>query len=569
MLRNKLVRSDGSIIDSSVIISCDFTEEVNSAENLSVGDVTSSEVNVEMLSTDMVEQGEVLTYYIIEDGVETRIGVFNAEKPTVATRTSIKFSAYDNIVKSEKVFSEWLRDYRSLFPMTLVELATHACNFCGLTLVTTAFPQSELVIGAFYADGITCRQILSWASAIAGRFVRANRNGEIEFAWYADATHHTIAPSKVSATNSVSVTDDGAGNVNMVCDVATVSDDGMGNVSIEIPAVQLSYGNGVVSLTSGETIPYQQGSLSYETYATEVIDRVQIKQSDDDVGAIYPHDATGNCFVIGENMLLGTCTTEAITQVATSLYEQLCTISYVPVKATLPRTILIRAGDVISIRDPHGTTMTTYVMKVSVTPSGTNIESTGNKSYDTNAVVAYEQYKNLPGRMLEIKKSIDGLEIANKDLEGKVGSLELSTTEFKTYVGETFVTEDEFGTYQGSVSTQFSQTAKDFEMRFESTKQDISDVASDLQAEHEERVSYIRFEDGNIVLGRSDSDILLIQKNDRISFVRNVANKPEVAWFADDMLHVTEGQFTVQLGIGKFGFKPGANGNLSFKKVVS
>jgi hypothetical protein len=171
--------------------------------------------------------------------------------------------------------------------------------------------------------------------------------------------------------------------------------------------------------------------------------------------------------------------------------------------------------------------------------------------------------------MLEIKKSIDGLEIASKDLEGKVGSLELSTSEFKTYVGETFVSEDEFGTYQDSVSTQFSQTAKAFEMKFESTKQDISDVASDLQAEHEERVSYIRFEDGNIVLGRSDSDILLIQKNDRISFVRNVADKPEVAWFADDMLHVTEGQFTVQLGIGKFGFKPGANGNLSFKKVVS
>lgn len=569
MLRNKLVRSDGSIIDSSVIISCEFTEEVNSDENLSVGDVTSSEINVEMRSTDMVEQGEILTYYIIEDGVETRIGVFNAEKPTVATRTSIKFSAYDNIVRTEKIFSGWLRDNRSMFPMTLGELVSYACGYCGLTLATTEFPHYDLEIGAFYADGITCRQVLSWASAIAGRFVRANRNGEIEFAWYVDATNHTVAPSKVGADNSVSVTDDGAGNVNMVCDGATVSDDGMGNVSIVIPAVQLSYDNGVVSLTSEGAVPYKQGSLSYETYATEIIDRVQIKQSDDDVGVIYPRDATGNCFVVSENMLLTTCTTEAITQVATSLYEQLCTISYVPVKATLPRTILIRAGDIVSIRDPHGTTMITYIMKVSVTPTGATIESTGNKSYDTNAVVAYSQYKNLTGRMLEVKKSIDGLEIANKDLEGKVGSLELSTTEFRTYVGETFVTEDEFGTYQNSVSTQFSQTSKYFEMEFANTKQDISDVASDLQAEHNERVSYIRFEDGNIVLGRSDSDILLIQKNDRISFVRNVADKPEVAWFADDMLHVTEGQFTVQLGIGKFGFKPGANGNLSFKKVVS
>ena len=53
MLRNKLVRSDGSIIDSSVIISCEFTEEVNSTTNLSVGDVTASELTVEMLSNRM------------------------------------------------------------------------------------------------------------------------------------------------------------------------------------------------------------------------------------------------------------------------------------------------------------------------------------------------------------------------------------------------------------------------------------------------------------------------------------------------------------------------------------
>ena len=566
MLRNKLVRSDGSIIDSSVIISCEFTEEVNSDENLTVGDVTSSEVNLEILSTDMVEQGEVLTYYIIEDGVETKIGVFNAEKPTVASRTSIKFSAYDNIVKSEKTFSGWLRDNQALFPMTLGELAAHACDYCGLTLATTIFPHSEIEIGAFYADGITCRQILSWVSTIAGRFVRANSNGEIEFTWYVDATYNTVAPS---AAEPLTVTDDGAGNVNIVGKGMTVSDDGKGNVSLDMPAATVLYGDGDVSLVSGGAVPYKQGSLSYETYSTEVIDRVQIKQSDDDVGVIYPRDATGNCFTVSENMLLGICTTDVITQVATSLYEQLCDISYVPLRATLPRTILVRAGDVVCVRDSRGASLTTYVMKVSVTPSGTTIESTGNKTYDTNAAVAYEKYANLAGKVLEINKTIDGLKVSNKDLEGKIGSLELSTSEFKTYVGETFVSEEEFGAYQESVSTQFSQTKEAFEMKFESTKKDISDVDADLQAKYEERVSYIRFEDGNIILGRSDSDILLIQKNDRISFVRNVANQPEVAWFADDVLHVTEGQFTVQLGIGNFGFRPGANGNLSFKKVVS
>lgn len=567
MLRNKLVRSDGSIIDSSVIISCEFTEEVNNSENLTVGDVTSSEINLEILSTDMVEQDEVLTYYIIEDGVETKIGVFNAEKPTVASRTSIKFSAYDNIAKSEKVFSEWLRDNQSLFPMTLGTLVAHACEHCGLTLAASTFPQSGIEINAFYADGITCRQILAWAGAIAGRFVRANSNGEIEFAWYADATHVTLAPSTAGAVNSVSVTDDGAGNVNIVGDEATVADDGEGNVSVEIPSVKALYNSGVVSLVAEVSVPYKQGSLSYETYTTDIVERVMIKQSDDDVGVIYPADATGNCFVIQGNMILATCGTDIITLVATRLYEQLCTISYVPAKVTLLRTIAVRAGDIINIRGSNGNEITTYVMKMSVTSSGTNVESTGDKSYDTNAAVSSEKYINLTGKVLEISKNIDGLRVENRDLTGKVAGLELSTSEFKTYVSDNYVTSTEFGEYQTSVSTSFEQTAKTFDFKFNETNKSIEGVEKDLQEKYNERTSYIRFDDGNIILGKSGSEILLIQKNDRISFVRNVENQPEVAWFANDVLHVTEGEFTVQLGIGKFGFRPGANGNLSFKKV--
>ena len=566
MLRNKLVRSDGSIIDSSVIISCEYTEEVNSSENLSVGDVTSSEINLEILSTDMVEQGEVLNYYVVEDGVEKHIGVFNAEKPTVASRTTIRFSAYDNIVKSEKTFSEWLRSNQSLFPMTLGALVTYACEHCGLTLDSTAFPQSEIEINAFYADNITCRQILSWAAAMAGRFVRAKSNGAIEFAWYTDATNYTIAPNAVEAANTVTATDDGAGNVNIVTDQATIADDGEGHVEIEMPAVKVLYSNGVVSLATEMTIPYKHGGLSYEAYATDVIERVQIKQSDDDVGVVYPGDITGNCFVISGNMLLATCSTEDITTVATRLYNQLHTISYVPTKVALPRTMVVRAGDIINIRDPNGTVITTYVMKVAVTPSGTSAESTGNKSYDTNAAVSSEKYANLVGKMLEIKKTIDGLEVTNKDLAGKVGSLELSTSEFKTYVGETFVSGDEFGAYKESVSTQFSQTKDSFEMKFESTSEAISDVDKDLQEKYNERTSYIRFENGNIVLGRSGSDITLVQTNDRISFMQNGR---EVAYIANDNMYITQGEFLTQLRIGKFGFTPGVNGNLSFKKVVS
>lgn len=477
MLRNKLVRSDGSIIDSSVIISCEFTEEVNSSQNLSVGDVTSSEINVEIRSTDMVEQGEVLTYYIIEDGVETRIGVFNAEKPTVASRASVKFSAYDNLVKAEKVFSGWLRGNQDLFPMTLAGLVAHACEYCGLSLATTAFPQSEIEINAFYADDITCRQVLSWASAIAGRFVRANSDGEIEFAWYVDATNFTITPGAAEYVNSISATDDGKGNVSLMSDMATITDDGNGNVSVEMPAVKALYRNGVVSLVEEVNIPYIQGGLSYEAYATDIIERVQIKQTDDDIGVIHPADATGNCFVIRENMLLATCSTETITWVATALYTQLRTISYVPAKVSLPRTISVRAGDIITIRDPKGTEITSYIMKVSVAPSGTSVESTGNKSYESNAAVASEKYKNLMGKVLEINKNVDGLLIENRDLAGRVSGLEITTESITTYVEEKCVTDDEFTSYKSTSE----QTARGFTQRFEVVEEGMRETNAHIK----------------------------------------------------------------------------------------
>jgi hypothetical protein len=295
---------------------------------------------------------------------------------------------------------------------------------------------------------------------------------------------------------------------------------------------------------------------------------VQIKHSDDDIGVIYPDDVTGNCYTISQNMILGACSTEDVITVAQTLYEQLRTVTYVPFSVTLPRTLKVRAGDIIALRDINGHSFVSLVMKMSVAANGVTISSTGDKSYDSTAAVASEKFTNLTGKVLEMSKSVDGLKIANRDLGGKVSSLEISTDAFKTAVSETYVTNDEFATYQGTVSTEFKQTADSFNFKFKETKEAVDEVDKDLQDKYNERTSYIRFEDGNIILGKSGSEILLIQKNDRISFVRNVKDLPEVAWFADDMLHVTEGQFTVQLGIGKFGFKPGANGNLSFKKVV-
>ena len=564
MLRNKLVRSDGSIIDSSVIISCEFTEDVNCSTNLTVGDVTSSELSVEIRSTEAIQQGEVFTYYIIEDGVETLIGKFIAEKPTVASRTSIKFSAYDNIVKTEKVISGWLRENQSAFPMTLLSLVQQACAYCGVTLATTDFPMRSLSVGAFYADDITCRQIISWAGAIAGRFIRANAAGQIEFAWYTPMSAMSVTPG-VSMTNNTNleIFDDGEGNLSINSETMTVTDDGDGNVVADIPGVMLLDTNGNVSLVSANGIPYQFGGLSYETYSTDLIKRVQINQSDDDVGVIYPADVDGNCFTISGNLILGTCSTDDITAVATALYNQLRDVSYVPASIKAFRTILVRAGDIITINDAYGKQMKTYVMKVTVSPSGTTISSTGDKSYNETVAVASEKYSNLTGKMLSIQKSIDGLEIKNSDLVGNMSSIKATAEGLETTVKGVKDAVDGVKDSVSEMSTSFKQTKEGFEMSFEQNGKDIAALKEGADTQS----SYIRFVDGNIHLGKSGSAITLIIKNDRVSFFNG---SKEVAYVSKDQLYITDGEFLANLYIGKFGLTPrDTTGNLSFRKVKS
>ena len=434
MLRNKLVRSDGSIIDSSVIISCEFTEEVNCSTNLSYGDVTSSEINVEIRSTEAIQQGEVLTYYIIEDDVETLIGEFITEKPTVASRSSIRFSAYDNVSKTEKQFSGWLRDNQALFPMTAMELLTNTCSYSGVTYAGGEFPNQNIMISAFYADNITCRQILSWIGAIAGRFVRANAAGEIEFGQYTENLSAGVTYRAGYANPINIVVTDTKGHVTITSDEMVVADDGQGNVIATIEDIKVVDENGNVTLAMGVAVPYKQGTLSYETYQTDTIDLVQIKHSTDDIGVTYPADVSGNCYTIAQNMLLGACSVEDITAVASNLYEHLKSVTYVPFSVTLPRTLKVRAGDIIALRDINGHSFVSLVMKMSVSGNGVTISSTGNKSYDSAASVAQEKFTNLTGKVMEISKTVDGLSVANKDLDGRVGSLELNTEAFEVQI---------------------------------------------------------------------------------------------------------------------------------------
>lgn len=152
------------------------------------------------------------------------------------------------------------------------------------------------------------------------------------------------------------------------------------------------------------------------------------------------------------------------------------------------------------------------------------------------------------------------------DISQQISSaISQSSDEILTRVSEDHYLKSETDKLVSSVSTEVSQTKNEIEIRFNQFDQDIGDLQAGTDAKFQDISKYIRFVDGKIVLGVVGNELILQQQNDRISFIQS---GNEVAYFSNNKLYVTDGEFLNSMKLGKFAFLPRANGNLSFVKVV-
>jgi len=143
-------------------------------------------------------------------------------------------------------------------------------------------------------------------------------------------------------------------------------------------------------------------------------------------------------------------------------------------------------------------------------------------------------------------------------------SIYQSEQNIQAIVAESFYLKDQTDALVSSVSTEIEQTKNSVEIQFNQFNADIAAVAAGADAEFEEIRKYIRFVDGQILLGEVGNELELNISNDRISFLQDGA---EVAYFSNRKLYVTDAQILHSLQLGNFAFMPRTNGNLSFKKI--
>lgn len=128
-------------------------------------------------------------------------------------------------------------------------------------------------------------------------------------------------------------------------------------------------------------------------------------------------------------------------------------------------------------------------------------------------------------------------------------------------VSEQYATQD---SVKAAITTTMTQLSDSFEFLFTELKTAVDANDADAREQFTELKKYIRFEDGNIILGEAGNEITLRIENDRIVFLDDGA---EVAYFTDKHLTVKDASFLNSMRIGAFAFIPRDNGNLSLVKV--
>lgn len=362
----------------SAVKSLTLHTAVNAGQEFAIGSAFSDYIEAEIWADPggslQITAGDALTYYRQDDaGNRTKVGVFYAEKPTRTKRNSYKVTAYDTMSKLDADFSGWLHANQAQFPKTIWQLVQLACQRAGVALASSSLPiNGSYSVQAFYADDLTCRQIISWAAEAAGCYAHMNADGKLQFLTYADKR------------STVKITPDGASS----------------------------------------STAYYADSLSYEDYTVKAIEKVQIRQSDSDVGVIYPDSTTAtNTYAVQGNLLLTTGTEANLKSVVQNLYNVLKNVTYTPCKVSVPSSSSLACGQIVHVKDARGREFDTYLMSATISSGKASFESVGSASRESSSAVNSQSYKNLTGKMLEIKTSVDGLEVKASDLTGKYTDL--------------------------------------------------------------------------------------------------------------------------------------------------
>lgn len=438
MFQDKFVLADGTALQSN-IVGVDWTTSSNSDSDIAPGSVCASAVEIEFwVNSDSalsVTQGTVLTYYKVykadnDIDVETKIGVFTCDKPEKTGSNKYKVTAYDNVSLLDVDVTEWLNALT--FPITIKDFAASLAAKCELELANEPRLNKDYQVQKFTGSGVKARDLMKMVCSASGCFCNADANGKLFFDWYKKNDRVIISPQKSINARSFHLLD------------------------VVKRSLQDNSHRVLISAKSGggspDGIPYFANQLTLSDFVVKAIDKVQVRQSDDDVGVVYPADEQGtNALVIQGNQLLSTTSDAALRPYVKNLYDGLNNITYVPCSnIQTPETLEIKVGDIVTVSDGKNE-FDTWITSVKHSGGKCTFESVGNANRNTTTAVNNVKY-NSKQKILKISATVDGLTVKAEQTAQDISGLSSQYTQLK----QTFDTFELTAVTDGNVRSKFA-----------------------------------------------------------------------------------------------------------------
>lgn len=166
-----------------------------------------------------------------------------------------------------------------------------------------------------------------------------------------------------------------------------------------------------------------------------------------------------------------------------------------------------------------------------------------------NIVQNYEV--NIPNKITQLQKELNSI-------------IEQTANSIRTEISEKYYSKDDKTDLVSEITTVFEQNKEYFEMQFNQFRQDLDGILSDTNANFEDIRKFIRFQDGNIILGQIGNEFQLIITKERISFMQGVQ---EIAYVSNSKMYNRYVQVLEVFQQGDFAMVVRENGNLSIKAV--
>ena len=269
-------------------------------------------------------------------------------------------------------------------------------------------------------------------------------------------------------------------------------------------------------------------SCVFEDYTVKAIEAVQIRQEEEDIGAIY---GTGNCLVVEGNFLLYGKGADELQQIAAGIYGMVSSRPYVPYECNLLKGLpYLELGDAGLIKSEEGT-IVSYIIKRTMkgihalqdTYSATG-EEIRKEEQGTNADII-----RLKGKAAYLKKNVDEVSANLVDLEKRTeAKLTITAEQIAAEVKRASAAE-------GELSSQITMTAENIKLMVK--KGEVS--------------AQLSIESGGI-------DI----KGNRFSWTSTYSSLT-----ADGKLTVVEGLFKGSINVGDGQFTVDQNGKVLAKNI--